>query len=206
MKNEMKNLRWNALLTAVLYIAVGLVCLILPDQMLLTLGKILGWSAIVAGVLFVVAYLVRDVKENYFRNDFLHGMIAITAGVVVLRNLDTMISLIPVLFGALVAVSGCMKLQTAIDLKRMNATGWIPELVMALLVLTFGIVLVANPFKALTTLLKLIGVGLIIGGCTDLFSALYFTKKVDHAMQATYSEVSSEPVKDTNEDENASEE
>jgi uncharacterized membrane protein HdeD (DUF308 family) len=207
MKSEMKNLRWNALLGAALYIAFGLVCIILPDQMLLTLGKILGWSVIVAGILFIIAYLVRDAKENYFRNDFLHGMIAITAGIVILRNLNIVIDLIPVLFGALVAISGCMKLQTAIDLKRMNVGNWIAELVLALVVLVFGIVLVANPFKAMTTLLKLIGVGLVIGGVTDLISTLYFTKKVDDAMQAPFREVSSEPVEDeTNGEDKTSEE
>ena len=60
MKQEMKNLRWNALLTAALYIAIGLVCMILPDKMLFTMGRILGWSVIAAGVIFIVAYLLRD--------------------------------------------------------------------------------------------------------------------------------------------------
>ncbi len=206
MKEEMKSLRWNALLGAALYIAVGLVCLILPDQMLMTLGKILGWSGIAAGVLYIIAYLVRDARENYFRNDFLHGMIAITGGVVILRNLDIIIGLIPVLFGALVAVSGGMKLQTAIDLKRMKMGNWVAELVLALVVLIFGIVLVANPFKAMTTLLKLIGVGLIIGGVTDLISALYFVRKVDDAVHATYREMSSEPVGEETDGEEKTEE
>ena len=80
------------------------------------------------------------------------------------------------------------------------------ELVLALVVLIFGIVLVANPFKAMTTLLKLIGVGLIVGGVTDLISALYFVRKVDDAVHATYREMSSEPVGEETDGEEKTEE
>ena len=46
-----------------------------------------------------------------------------------------------------------------------------------MLYLTLGIITVFNPFKTVIVLMRVMGIGLIISGATDLFSSFYLAKQ-----------------------------
>ena len=70
-----KEMKWDALLTGVLYVLLGIVALVLPETMEKTLGYLLAVVLILAGAVSMIAYLLRDAHQNYYHNDFLHGLI-----------------------------------------------------------------------------------------------------------------------------------
>ncbi|MCR4896848.1 MAG: DUF308 domain-containing protein [Lachnospiraceae bacterium] len=177
MDKTQKNLRTGAYIASVCYIVVGLVAIIMPEDMLKLLIYIVGGACIVGGAVFVINYLIRDVKINYFRNDFLHGLVAILLGIIVILKWETVISMVPLCLGILVMISGCIKLQNAIDLKRMDSKSWVRLLVVAVINLILGAILVANPFTTAVVLLRALGVGLIFSGVTDLLSTRFFSRE-----------------------------
>ena len=193
MDKVQKNLKNGAYILAIGYILVGIAAIAIPDDLLKVFGYIVGGACIVAGAVFVINYLIRDVKTNFFRNDFLHGLVAIVVGIVIILKVELVVSLIPLALGIMVIISGCTKLQNVIDLKRMNSDRWIPMLVVAVLNLILGAVLVANPFESATLFLRILGIGLVFSGLTDLFSTLFFSKEWK-ASVTTAEEVSSGPV------------
>ena len=79
-----KEMKWDALLTGVLYVLLGIVALVLPETMEKTLGYLLAVVLILAGAVSMIAYLLRDAHQNYYHNDFLHGLIGIGLGILVL--------------------------------------------------------------------------------------------------------------------------
>jgi uncharacterized membrane protein HdeD (DUF308 family) len=199
MDKTQKNLRTGAYIASVCYIVVGLVAIVMPESMLKLLIYIVGGACIVGGAIFVINYLIRDVKINYFRNDFLHGLVAILLGIIVILKWETVISMVPLCLGILVMISGCIKLQNAIDLKRMNSKSWTRLLIVAVVNLVLGAVLVGNPFKTTVLLLRVLGVGLIFSGVTDLFSTKFFSKVwKEQEVTATATEV--DPAEKTAED------
>ena len=160
----LKELKWEAILTGVLYILLGIVALVVPETMQKTLGYVIGIVLIVAGLISIICYLLRDAKENYYHNEFVFGLVGMVLGAAVLYKVEVIISLIPFILGILVLFSGCSKLQDAIDLKRLGYGSWIGMLVVAVINIILGIVLICNPFQAAIVLFRVLGVGLIISG------------------------------------------
>lgn len=174
MKKIMKQMKWDVIMTSILYVALGIVVLAMPGIMFKTLGYLIGAFLIVAGAVSMVCYLLREAHRNYFRNDFLYGLIEITVGIIVLYKVDKIMELVPIMLGILVVASGCRKLQDAIDMKRLEYGGWIAMLVLAAVNVIFGVVLILNPIAVERILEQLIGIGLIISGVTDCVITFYF--------------------------------
>lgn len=194
----LKEIKWDALLQGVLYVLLGMAALLIPETMQRTLGYIIGVVLIVAGAISMICYLLREPHQNYYRNDFVHGLVSISIGCVVLYKVELIVALIPFILGLLVLASGCGKLQDVIDMKRLNYGNWIAMLVLASVNVIFGVVLICNPFKAAVFLFRIIGVGLIFSGVTDCATTIYFAGKIgkylkEHeAVDSTYKEVSTE--------------
>lgn len=174
----LKQVKWDALFMGMLYILLGIVALVIPETMERLLGFLIGAVLIIAGAVSMISYLLRDAHQNYYHNDFLHGLLGILLGVVVLYKVDIIISLVPFLLGTLVLVSGLSKLQDVIDLKRLEYGNWILMLVLAVINIVLGLVLIFNPMAAATLLFRLLGVGLIFSGITDCVTTIYFAGKI----------------------------
>ena len=194
----LKELKWEAILTGVLYILLGIVALVIPETMQKTLGYLIGIILIVAGLVSIICYLLRDARENYYHNEFVFGLVGMVVGAAVLYKVEVIISLIPFILGILVLFSGCSKLQDAIDLKRLGYGSWAGMLVVAAINIILGIVLICNPFKAAIVLFRVLGVGLILSGASDCFSTIYFARKLrrfkqeQDAVDSTFEEVDSD--------------
>lgn len=76
----LKELKWEAILTGVLYILLGIVALVIPETMQKTLGYLIGIVLIVAGLVSIICYLLRDARENYYHNEFVFGILGIVFG------------------------------------------------------------------------------------------------------------------------------
>lgn len=194
----LKELKWEEILTGVLYILLGIVALVIPETMQKTLGYLIGIVLIVAGAVSMICYLLRDARDNYYHNEFVFGLVGIVVGVAVLYKVEVIISLIPFILGILVLFSGCSKLQDAIDLKRLSYGSWVGMLIVAIINIILGIVLICNPFKAAVLLFRVLGVGLILSGASDCFSTIYFARKFrrfkqeQDALDSTFEEIHSE--------------
>lgn len=194
----LKELKWEAILTGVLYILLGIVALVIPETMQKTLGYLIGIVLIVAGLVSMVCYLLRDARENYYHNEFVFGLVGIVVGAAVLYKVEVIISLIPFILGILVLFSGCSKLQDAIDLKRLSYGSWVGMLIVAAINIILGIVLICNPFKAAVLLFRVLGIGLILSGASDCFSTIYFARKFrrfkqeQDALDSTFEEINSD--------------
>lgn len=194
----LKEMKWEAILSGILYILLGIVALVIPETMQKTLGYLIGIVLIVAGLVSMVCYLLRDARENYYHNEFVFGLLGIVLGAVVLYKVEIVISLIPFILGVLVMCSGCSKLQDAIDLKRLGYGSWLGLLVAAAINIILGVVLIYNPFKAAILLFRVLGVVLILSGAGDCFSTIYFSQKLrrfkqeQDALDSTFEEINSE--------------
>ena len=174
----LKQLKWDTLLMGVLYILLGIVALVIPETMERLLGFLIGAVLIIAGAVSMISYLLRDAHQNYYHNDFLHGLLGILLGIVVLYKVDIIISLVPFLLGTLILVSGLSKLQDVIDLKRLEYGNWIFMMVLSLINIVLGLVLIFHPMAIVDLLFRLLGVGLIFSGITDCVTTIYFAGKL----------------------------
>ena len=173
MRKLLKQVKWETLLTSLLYIVLGVVTVAVPETMVRTLGYLVGILFILVGAVSMICYLLREASRNYDRNDFGYGLVGIAGGVLFLYKVEWITSLLPVILGILVLASGCVKLQHVIDMKRLDCGNWIAVLILASVNVIFGVVLIANPFQTVILLFQLVGVGLIFSGVSDCITVVY---------------------------------
>lgn len=76
----LKEMKWNMLLSAALYMVLGLIMLIFPATTAHTICYLLAGIAIVIGLVNLVVYFTRSITHNYYRNDFVTGLMLMILG------------------------------------------------------------------------------------------------------------------------------
>lgn len=163
----LKGLKINALITAIVYVALGVAFIVVPDIVLEYVPIVLAVAMALIGVYYIIDYF-RKWNIEYRSNGLAIGILLMFAALFLFIQRDIIVAAIPVLLGFAVVVSGAIKLQNAIVLNRTKDSLWIAVLVLALISLVLGVIFIVNPFATSRTLVIVIGVGLLISGLSDL--------------------------------------
>lgn len=174
-----KDARRTVVMTTVVYIILGVLLLIWHDKVAKTIGYIIGCLLLMMGGALIFSYISRKEKTPDGGNNFATGGLVATLGVITLVKVESVVGLLPMAMGIVIIVSGFVKLQKAVDLYRMNAEGVVSVGIMALLTLGVGAVLLLNPFESASTLIMILGAGLLFSGITDLIIGLRFYSRME---------------------------
>ena len=174
----LKKLKWHEILMSIMLIAGGAVLLMDPGMTLVTITKAIGFLLIAAGVIFMISYFLvhQMIGSNY---NLVQGIVLAGAGAFICLNPDVIVSVLPMLLGLGVAISGVVKFQRAIDLARMHYSSWVGVLIPALINILIGLLVFLNPFSTAELLMRIIGAGLVFSGVTDLITTIFLTVKVE---------------------------
>ena len=178
----LKEMKWNMVLSAALYMVLGLVLLIFPATTAHTICYLIAGIAIVIGLVNLVVYFTRNITRNYYRNDFVAGLMLMVLGIFVIYKVDLVIALVPFIIGLCIIVSCLFKLQGALDVQRMGGNA-VLILGLAVVNVVIGILMVINPFESAMLLYRLLGAGLLFSGLTDMASTLYLSSKMHGYMK-----------------------
>ena len=128
-----KKINKSVFVIPAVYIVLGLVMVIFPETTEKTFCLSLGAIAAVLGIISLVTYFSRDFEDSVYRYDFVNGVMLILLGLLFIVKMEMIIKLIPIMLGVMILANGIMKLQHAIDLKRIEFSGWLYVLVFSLL-------------------------------------------------------------------------
>lgn len=167
---KIKNL---SIITIVASLIIGLVLIIKPGETLQTVSLICGAAVILLGV---TAWAMYFAKGNSMFMAIL-GTISIVAGVIVCVKYKSIITIMLVLFGAFLIVSGVVDFVSALKAKKIGGVGWTVSMIMAAAMIILGIVVTVNPFTSMEMITRFLGVGLIYYAVMDLI-AFFQIKKV----------------------------
>lgn len=165
---------------SLLFCGLGIALLAAPEAALAWLGRLLGGSMIVFGVIKLVGYFSRDLFRLAFQYDLAFGLLLMVLGVVTLCHPGDTLSFLAVMFGTPVLADGLFKIQIALDARRFGIHRW--RLIFALAVLTgiMGVALVFRPAAGLRVMTALMGTALTLEGILNLSVALCTVKIVAH--------------------------
>lgn len=186
----LNKIKWEAVASSLVYAALGVILVIFPaavNEMITYL--IAACMFLIAGFEFY-SYFKKNAAVDYYRNDLVFGVVALVIGIFVLAKRDFIISIVPLALGIFIIISGVKKLQNAIDFIRLQLDGWKTVLVLAAINIVFGIIMVICANETAEVITRLIGVGLVYSGCTDMFSSIWVTNRSKHKANKE-SEVSS---------------
>lgn len=182
MNDFLEQTRWNKVVYGILLVAIGAILFIFPDQISKMISTVIAVLFVAIGLGIMVTYFAGKVDRVVGGGKLVAGTAFLVFGIYVFRHSELIISIIPFILGLIVVVSGVDKLQNFFDLKRLKYEGGIVTLIFAIINIALGIVLIINPFEAAIVLFKVIGVGLIFSGITDLIATIMLQKRVKDYM------------------------
>ena len=161
-------------LLSVAYIVLGLVLVIWPDISVHTFCFVFGIGMIIFGGAHMILYFTKDRFMNVMQPDLVIGVVCISTGCYILMKMEYMLEIIPFAMGIVALLGGIVKIQSALDLKKLGAVRWYIMLVWALVLLVMGAVLVANPFdEQQHVVVILTGASLLVDGIGNLTSIFW---------------------------------
>ncbi|MBQ9132294.1 MAG: DUF308 domain-containing protein [Clostridia bacterium] len=144
----------NQLISALLYIIIGVLLMVFRAQTL-------GWAMTIAGVIFVLSGVLDVIRKNWTS-----GAISLIIGIaiLVLGWLATQIVLL--VLGILIAVKGIVALVEALQKRKKNAL----DVVFPILTVVVGLMLAFG--NGLDVMILIVGILLTIDGVIGLAGAL----------------------------------
>ena len=185
MKETLREIKWNFVLSALLYLLLGVVLAIWPDGSAKMLCYCIGGVVTAYGVFNIVAYFTRRGLEG-LHPELLAGIVAVAFGVFTLLKPTVIAGILPFVLGLIIVVDGAVNLKRAMTLRSLDFSKWGIYLLLSCLTILLGVGAVLNPFESLTLLLRLIGLVLIYEGISDLWAIFRISslaRAVEHAAE-----------------------
>ena len=165
----LKKLRWSFLGASLILVALGVICLVNPGFIAQVICYVAGALLLAYGVLKVVRYFAsRTALVDSLVMGVLMGMI----GFILITRSQEVISLIFVFVGILILLDGVVKLKNTIEVRAAGSKDWIALLIAAIIVIAFGILIIANPFEGVNIPIIILGIALIVDSIQNLYAAL----------------------------------
>ena len=168
-----KKLKWNLVLMSLLYLGLGVFLVMKPGTALNIVCYALGGVVLACAAVQLVRYFA--VERGVFQSQLtlVSGIVCLALGAFLIIRSDIVVSILPIVFGLFVIFDAIGRVQNALDLRCCGYDSWKGFLFLPVLSVVLGVVLVANPFGAMETLVMAIGIILIVEGAINLLSALY---------------------------------
>ena len=167
MRDRFERFSRNNVLLSVVMVILGLLLILWPGKTLELAAKILGVALLVGAVICCVSWY-RD--RHVYGGDYTTlaiGILCLVAGIVVFAAPHGVITLLPKLIGAVIAVNGVLNLAQALDVRKRGGS-WLGPVIMAALTVVAGLFLVFFSFGAMKAAVMVIGGIILYNGISNL--------------------------------------
>ena len=162
-------------ITAVVYVVLGLVMLLIPEAVSDFICYIIGALFLVLGAAGIVSY-IKARGTGFAGFTLVVSIIFAALGVYILCNPVSFASFIPLVVGIMLVVDSFSKFQSAFDLKRLQYKNWWQMLLVGIAILLLGALMIFNPFESIALFIRVIGILLIFDGFSNLFTIYSYSK------------------------------
>jgi len=164
-------------LTSILLIVSGVICIMNPDVTIVSIAVLLGISLLVSGISDLLTYvdIHKYVKESGWI--LVEGIITILFGLLCLFHQVITAITIPVIFTIWILFAGVSRLVSAIDFKDYGFSHWWIVLIWGILLVLLGISSLFEPVIAAFAISVILGTILIFQGITSLMKG-YFVSQI----------------------------
>lgn len=168
---EVRGFRKNFIILSVFYVIAGIVLLFWPEMSIELFCRVLGIGMLIAGITHVIIYFTKDHMLNVMQMDLVIGVLCSSFGAYFLLHPEFVESALPFAVGVLLLMGAIVKLQNAIDMKRLHFRFWKVVLFFSIVMLISGGLLIYNPFTG-DILTLFIGIALILDGLLNIICML----------------------------------
>lgn len=180
--NYIKNLKWEMIIFSIGCIAIGILFTFFPSNAKDILGTVLAIVMFFYSIRHFIEYFRRKDMNGFTGYELVLGVIFLVLGFICLYKMGTIIKILGFFVGAIILISGLMKVENAFDLKRMGKK-WIPMLVIAIILIILSIVFFIHPNESGKnqgdTMLAFAGIAFMFVGFVNLISTLAISSAIN---------------------------
>ncbi len=167
MGKKISNFLKGEIVSSVFYLAFGLCLILIPDQTVNIICKIVfGLVMIAAGVYHIAIYAAEKEKATIL--DLFTGVIVTVLGIFLFFTPQIVIRILPYLLGAFVLVDSIWKIKGSYRLKKAERGRWKILLIGCLIFIALGISMLFYSFMSVTKMILFSGIILTADGAVDI--------------------------------------
>ncbi|WP_368198081.1 HdeD family acid-resistance protein [Blautia wexlerae] len=157
----------SEIISSVFYLAFGLCLILIPDQTVNIICKIVfGLIMIASGIYHIVIYTAEKEKATIL--DLFTGVIVMVLGIFLFFTPQIVIRILPYLLGAFVLVDSIWKIKGSYRLKKAQRGRWKIIFLGCLVFIALGVSMLFYSFMSVTQMLLFSGIILTADGAADL--------------------------------------
>ena len=168
----LKKYEKESIIISILLLLVAIFLIAKPGIALSTAVILFAVVFIVDGIINVVAYIMEEQQIRAFSSELIIGILLVILGL-----------MLPIMIGTWIFIKSIMKFQLAINLKSAIAEKWGLLVVSSILMCILGILIIANPFEAIVTLTRFIGIMMLIVEILNICESAYFLIQTKDSFQ-----------------------
>ena len=167
----MQSIIKNKLLSGIILLAVGILMLIAPTEVLATYVRIVGAVLLCGAIVRIVSHFLTK-KEDRVPVSLLIGVVAAIFGIFFLAGAGAIINAVHIVFGILLILNSLLDLVIGVRLP----SGKGAAMVLSLLGILAGIFVIVNPAVAASIITRIIGCALIYEAAVGIVTAILARK------------------------------
>lgn len=185
MESLMKKFFKSSLFISTILIILGFLLVFKSDTTIMMISYIIGGVLVAIGILALIRY-IRAGESPLERNelDIVYGIVTVIFGIIIIQSYQAVASVIPAVLGVAIIINSAGKLNYAFQLKDDENRMWKTTMVVAIISVIFGVILLFNPFEAALSIMKIIGIVIIIYALLDLISTIAIRRNVNKIQRA----------------------
>ena len=183
-KQDLKRLKREKIVSSIIFILLGLVLLIWPGTSLGVVARVIGAVLTCGGIVAILMFLFN--KEKGFASSAVLtvGVIVAVIGAWIFINPSFLVELIPTIIGLIVIISGILNLSECLTIHKLGKQGGIASLILAVVTIALGALVLVHPGVIADFIARIMGVVLAYNGVSDLYIISRVTGKVKEVAQA----------------------
>ena len=173
MREKLKEMRADFLLSSVLCVILGIVLIIWSERTLNLIGRVFAALLIVIGAVYLIGYFVNGLKKNL---SGIAGAVLLLIGIWIMISPGVVVSVIPIIIGVILIYHGLKQVLLSMESKKYNNSKWGIGLLFAVISIVFGAISICNAFGIMELTTVIIGIALIYNGVSNIWVSWQATK------------------------------
>ena len=183
MEHILKKIKTNVIVSAFICIALGVILVFWPGLSVKVVCMAIGAVLVINGISRLLNFIFGRDGSVFSQMNLVMGIIITVIGGWILLQPGTIIAMIPILVGIIIVIHGINNLQQSVSLCQNRYDKWWIAMLLGIITIGFGVLLVFNPFAAVYTLIRFIGLFLIYDGASDIWIMSRVSRNVKQARQ-----------------------
>lgn len=159
----------NEMLSAILFIILGIVLILRPSTTVALICRVIGIVLAIYGVGLIITFFEDKEKVQSNMLTVVIGILIIVFGVYITIRPWAVVSIMNIIFAIVFLWHGVFDVAMATSLKDLDSRSWIPALIIGIITIAFGLITLFNPFFATSTLMRVVGIFFVCDGISKIW-------------------------------------